>query len=80
VKRWSGGNQVLRWAAAGLLVVEKRFHLLAGYRELTFYGWLSKKKCCGERMVRLRPATLRREKRRKGSSPKFYEHRDKLMF
>lgn len=34
VKRWSGGKQVLRWVAAGLLVAESRFHCLAGYREL----------------------------------------------
>lgn len=33
VKRWSGGKQVLRWVAAGLLVRESRFHRLAGYRE-----------------------------------------------
>lgn len=34
VKRWSGGKQVLRWVAAGLLVRENQFHRLAGYREL----------------------------------------------
>ncbi|MEW6574452.1 MAG: hypothetical protein AB1374_12570 [Bacillota bacterium] len=33
-KRWSSRDQVLRWAAVGLLVVEKRFHRPSGYREM----------------------------------------------
>lgn len=34
VKRWQNGQQVLRWAAAGLFEAEKGFRRLQGYREL----------------------------------------------
>lgn len=34
VKRWRNGEQVLRWAAAGLLEAEARFRRLGGYRDL----------------------------------------------
>lgn len=34
VKRWRNGEQVLRWAAAGLLEAQSRFHRIAGYREI----------------------------------------------
>lgn len=34
VKRWRGGDQPLRWTAAGLLVAEKKFRRVKGYREL----------------------------------------------
>ena len=34
VKRWHGGDHVARWAAAGLLEAEKKFHKVKGYREL----------------------------------------------
>ena len=34
VKRWRNGNQVLRWALAGLQEAERRFRRVAGYREL----------------------------------------------
>ncbi|MEW6047543.1 MAG: IS256 family transposase, partial [Bacillota bacterium] len=34
VKRWQNGEQVLRWAAAGLLEAESRFHRIAGYRDI----------------------------------------------
>src|SRR5579885_2806699 len=35
VKRWHGGDQPLRWTAAGLLEAEKKFRKVKGYRELT---------------------------------------------
>ncbi|HLH54508.1 MAG TPA: hypothetical protein VKY92_12910 [Verrucomicrobiae bacterium] len=34
VKRWHGGDQLLRWTAAGLLEAEKKFRQVKGYREL----------------------------------------------
>lgn len=34
VKRWRNGQQVLRWAAAGLLDAEKGFRRIKGYKEL----------------------------------------------
>ena len=34
VKRWHGGDHLARWAAAGLLEAEKKFHKVKGYREL----------------------------------------------
>jgi transposase-like protein len=34
VKRWRGGEMVLRWTAAGMLVAERSFRRVRGYREL----------------------------------------------
>jgi putative transposase len=34
VKRWSNGDQVLRWLAAASLFMEDRLHRLTGYRDL----------------------------------------------
>ena len=34
VKRWSNGDQVLRWLAAASLFIEDRLHRLTGYRDL----------------------------------------------
>lgn len=34
VKRWRNGEQVLRWAAAGLRVAEQGFRWINGYRYL----------------------------------------------
>lgn len=35
VKRWRGGTMALRWAVAGLIEAERRFHRVRGYRDLT---------------------------------------------
>ncbi len=34
VKRWRGGEMVLRWGAAGMLDAERSFHRVRGHREL----------------------------------------------
>jgi transposase-like protein len=34
VKRWRNGKMVVRWMAAGLLVAEKRFRRVKGYRDM----------------------------------------------
>jgi len=34
VKRWSGGEMVMRWIGSGLLDAERRFHRVKGHREL----------------------------------------------
>ena len=34
VKRWRDGTMVKRWAAAGMLNAERRFHRLSGYRDM----------------------------------------------
>ena len=34
VKRWQNGEQALRWMAAALLEVEKRFRRIKGYKEI----------------------------------------------
>ncbi|WP_232796716.1 IS256 family transposase [Kyrpidia spormannii] len=34
VKRWQNGEQVLRWAAAGFLEVEKKFRTVKGFRQI----------------------------------------------
>jgi len=35
VKRWRGGDMRLRWTAAGILMAEKRFHRICGYRKMS---------------------------------------------
>ena len=35
VKRWRGGDMRLRWTAAGLLMVEKRFRRIRGYEKMS---------------------------------------------
>ena len=35
VKRWRGGEMVLRWTAAGMLVAERSFRRVRGHRELS---------------------------------------------
>jgi len=34
VKRWRGGSMALRWAVTGLLVAEKKFRRVKGFREM----------------------------------------------
>jgi hypothetical protein len=34
VKRWRPGNQIERWVGSGLLVAEKQFRRIDGYRSL----------------------------------------------
>ena len=34
VKRWHGGDQRERWVGSGLLVAEKRFHRVQGYKQI----------------------------------------------
>ena len=34
VKRWSSGEMVLRWTAAGMLEAERKFRRIIGYRDL----------------------------------------------
>jgi putative transposase len=34
LKRWTGGDQALRWTAAGLLEAERKFRKVKGLREL----------------------------------------------
>ncbi len=34
VKRWHGGDQRERWVGSGLLVAEKRFHKVQGYKQI----------------------------------------------
>ena len=34
VKRWQGGDMRLRWAAAGMLVAERQYRRVKGYRQL----------------------------------------------
>ena len=34
VKRWRDGSMKLRWCAAGLLKVEKKFRRIKGYRDI----------------------------------------------
>src|SRR5664280_1279353 len=34
VKRWRGGDHIERWVGSGLLVAERQFHKVQGYREI----------------------------------------------
>ena len=34
VKRWQAGDQIERWVGSGLLVAERQFHKVQGYREI----------------------------------------------
>jgi len=34
VKRWRAGDQIERWAGSGLLVAERQFRKVQGYREI----------------------------------------------
>ncbi len=34
VKRWHGGDQMERWVGSGLLVAERKFRKVRGYREI----------------------------------------------
>jgi hypothetical protein len=34
VKRWRAGDHVERWVGSGLVVAERRFHKIQGYREI----------------------------------------------
>jgi putative transposase len=34
VKRWRGGDHIERWVGSGLLVAERQFHKIQGYREI----------------------------------------------
>ena len=36
VKHWKNGMQALRWAAAGLLIAEKKFRTIKGYKQLPY--------------------------------------------
>lgn len=35
VKRWRGGDQMERWVGSGLLVAERQFRKVRGYREIS---------------------------------------------
>ena len=34
VKRWRGGEDIERWVGSGVLVAERQFHKVQGYREI----------------------------------------------
>jgi len=34
VKRWRAGDHLERWVGSGLLVAERQFHRVRGYREI----------------------------------------------
>ena len=34
VKRWRAGDHIKRWVGSGLLVAERQFHKVQGYREI----------------------------------------------
>jgi len=34
VKRWRAGDQIERWVGSGLLVAERQFRKVQGYREI----------------------------------------------
>src|SRR5262249_12504277 len=37
VKRWRDGDHIERWIASGLLVAERQFHKVIGYREIPMF-------------------------------------------